>query len=145
MKKSLLMKTMLLLCALIAGSTSSWAVEQVYYTLDPIAGTNNSYAGNCDVTIDEITWNVTGNATFTPWRIGGKSLPDVDRAVYSKTAMGAAITKVNLALGNASSITINSVKLIVSTAENGSGTIIDEVTKTSVSANSTLTLLRLLH
>ena len=139
MKKSLLMKTMLLLFALIVGSTSSWAVEQVYYTLDPITGTNNSYAGNCDVTIDEITWNVTGNATFTPWRIGGKSLSGVDRAVYSKTAMGAAITKVNLALGNASSITINSVKLIVSTAENGSGTIIDEVTKTSVSANSTLT------
>lgn len=34
MKKTILLKTMLLLCALIAGSSSSWADEYVKVTAD---------------------------------------------------------------------------------------------------------------
>ncbi len=120
-----------------AEAKSAEAADQVYYTLTPSTGSNNSYAGNCDVAISGITWNVTGNASMTPWRLGGKSISNTDRAVYSKTAMGAAITKVELTVGAASSITVNSLKLIVGSNSNYSTTI-DTVTKT-FAANSTIT------
>ena len=95
-----------------------YANAQADYTLDTSLeqnkGSNNSYAGNCDVTVDGITWNVTGNATMQPWRIGGKSLTDMDREVYTKTAYPSAVKSINLTVGNASSITVNSLKLLVS-------------------------------
>ena len=137
MKRHLLFKSLLLLCALIVG-TNAWAVEQVYYTLaTTTAGTNNSYAGTCDVEVNNITWNVQGNSQQTPWRIGGKKLTTAtNRIVYSKTKMDEVITKVIFSFGSnsstfASQITVNSVKLTISTAANGGGTVIDEVTKTS--------------
>ena len=114
-----------------------WAAEQVAYTLTPAAGTNNGYAGNCDVEIDGITWNVTGNATLVPWRIGGKSLSGVDREVYSKTAMGDAITKVEFEAGAASSITVNTLTLVVA-SDAAFNTVVDEVSET-FTANSTIT------
>lgn len=114
-----------------------WAAEQVAYTLTPAAGSNNSYTGNCDVAISGITWNVTGNASLVPWRLGGKSLSGVDRTVFSKTAMGNAITKVELTVGAASGITVNSLKLIVASNADFS-TVVDEVTET-FTANSTIT------
>ena len=114
-----------------------WAAEQVAYTLAPATGSNNSYAGNCDVTISGITWNVTGNATMVPWRIGGRNLSGVNREVYSKTAMSDAITKVELEVGTASSVTVNSLKLIVASNADFS-TVIDEVTK-DFAASSTIT------
>ena len=58
----------------------------VLYTLTPINGENSSYAGNCDVTINGIVWNLTGNSKINPWRLGGKKITNVDRALYSKTA-----------------------------------------------------------
>lgn len=114
-----------------------WGADEVYYTLMPEAGTDNGYASSEDITIDDIIWNVTGNATLTPWRIGGKSITNVDRAVYSKTAMGSAITKVELKVGAASSITVNSLKLIVA-GDAAFNSVIDEVTKT-FEASSTIT------
>ena len=143
MKKALLTKLMLLLCALIAGSSSVWAVEQVYYTLTPSAGSSSVYAEAEDITVTDgsigISWNVTGNSSLTPWRIGGKSLTNTDRAVYSKTAMAETITKISLSIGAASNVTINSVTLIVSTAANGAGEQLDEVSiTTGLGANKTL-------
>ena len=126
-------------CLLMAflGIGQVWAAEQVAYTLTPATGSNNSYTGNCDVAISGITWNVTGNASLTPWRIGGKSLSSVNRTVFSKTAMSDAITKVELKVGAASSITVNSLKLIVASNSDFS-TQIDEVSQT-FTANSTIT------
>lgn len=115
-----------------------WAAEELAYTLTPAAGSNNGYANACDVTISNITWNVTGNAKLMPWRIGGKSLSGVDRTVYSKTPMSDAITKVELTVGAASNITVNSVKLIVASDASFSNKL-DEVTKTSISANTKIT------
>ena len=135
-QKTLLSKLMLLLCALIVGSSSLWA-ETVYYTLTPANGSNNSYTGNCDIAINGITWNLAGNSQQIPWRIGGKSLSGVDRTVYSKTAMESPISKVELTVGNASSITVNSLKLIVASDANFSDQL-DEVSKT-FAANSTIT------
>lgn len=105
------------------------------YTLTPSAGTNNSYSGNCDVTVDGITWNITGNAQQVPWRLGGKSITNVDRTVYSKTAYTSAVSKVDLTVGAASGITVNSLKLVYSTNSDFSNFF--EISKTFV-ANSTI-------
>ena len=88
------------------------AQTEPIYTLVPQAGSNNAYAGNCDIEIDGITWNLTGNAQMLPWRIGGKSLENVDRTLYSKTPMNGEVNKVVLSVGT-SSLTVNSSKLLV--------------------------------
>ena len=97
--------------------------QDVVYTLEPANGSNNSYAGNCDITIDGITWNLTGNSQTNPWRIGGKSLTNEDRSLYSKTAMESAVSKVVLTTGTASSITVNSAKLLVAANADFSGAV----------------------
>ena len=89
--------------------------SSVVYTLTPAEGSNNAYANNCDIVIDGITWNLTGNSTFQPWRIGGKSLTEVDRALYSKTPMPYDIEKIDIKHGAASNITVNSMTVIVAT------------------------------
>lgn len=86
----------------------------VQYTLTPASGSNNGYANNCDIEINGITWNLTGNSTVQPWRIGGKSLNGIDRALYSKTALNKNISKIEITHGAASSITVNSMTVIVS-------------------------------
>ncbi|MBR5087304.1 MAG: chitobiase/beta-hexosaminidase C-terminal domain-containing protein [Muribaculaceae bacterium] len=113
-----------------------WADETVFYTLTPTNGSNNSYAGNCDIVIDGITWNLTGNSTMNPWRIGGKNLTKVDRDLYSKTAMGSAISRIEVEIGSIT-CTAHSAKLTVASDANFS-TVLDEVTLSTVSANSTL-------
>ena len=90
--------------------------EELVYTLTPAAGDNNYYTSNCDIEINGITWNLEGNATVLPWRIGGKQIENVDRALYSKTSMDAAVDKVVVTSG-ANTITVNSAKLLV--ADNG--------------------------
>ncbi len=87
------------------------------YTMETnTAGSNNDYTKNCDVTINGVKWNVTGNAQMTPWRIGGKSISNADRAVYTKTAYSSALSKVDFQVGTSSgSITWHSLKLIYST------------------------------
>ena len=124
---------MTLLCAVFS---SAWA-DDAFYTLTPAKGSNNSYAGNCDITINDIIWNLTGNSQMLPWRLGGKSLSNVDRVVYSKTVMSADITHVDLTVGGASDITVNSLKLTVASDANFN-TIIDEVSA-DFKANSTIT------
>ena len=113
------------------------AAEDVFYELSPATGSNNSYAGNCDVECDGITWNVNGNAQMIPWRLGGKQISNTNRTVYSKTSMGEVITKIELTTGTASSCTVNSIKLEV--GNSGFSTITDTVTKSSSLVNTTLT------
>ncbi len=132
--KSLRFFIMALLCAVFCNAK---AAEEVVYTLNPAVGTNNSYTGNCDVTIDDITWNITGNSQMIPWRIGGKSISGEDRTVYSKTEMNDEISKVELTVGSASNITVNSLTLTVASNEDFS-TVIENVSAT-FAANSTIT------
>lgn len=82
------------------------------YFLDPAKGSNNSYAGNCDITIDGITWNLTGNSTMIPWRLGGKSITGVDRALFSKTAISSDISQIVITNGT-TNLTVNSMKVYV--------------------------------
>ncbi|MBQ3356724.1 MAG: hypothetical protein IJG45_06385, partial [Oscillospiraceae bacterium] len=140
MKKRILSLVLALamVVSLFAGlAITANAAETLIYTLTPASGSNNSYASNCDVAISGITWNVTGNSTMQPWRIGGKSITAVDRTVYSKTAMSSAISKVDLVVGAASSITVNSLNLVVASDSNFT-TVIDTVSGT-FAANSTIT------
>lgn len=127
-----------MLVFLIVGVGTSWAADPDY-TLDATdasnQGTNNAYASNCDVTVGDITWNVTGNATMSPWRIGGKNLTNTERIVYSKTAYPNALSKVSLEIGAASSVTINSIKLVYSTSSDFSNP--TTITSNSKLANTT--------
>lgn len=89
----------------------------VLYTLDTtgeLQGTNNSYTGNCDIVSGDITWNFTGNSKINPWRIGGNDITGIDRTVYSKTPFSKALTSVDVSFGTASSITVNSCKIVYS-------------------------------
>ena len=106
-------KFLLSIFAVMLAVFSVQAQSDLIYTLTPASGSNNSYAGNCDITIDGIKWNLTGNAQMLPWRMGGKSISETDRALYSKTPMNGAVDKVVLTIGTMTSITVNSAKLLV--------------------------------
>ena len=107
--------TFMLTALLLLTGLTSWGQnrDEVAYTLEPIAGSNNSYTGNCDIEIDGITWNLTGNSQMIPWRIGGKSITEVDRELYSKTAIAENISQIEIEHGTASGITVNSMTLTV--------------------------------
>ena len=90
------------------------ATEQNFYTLDgTTTGGSSGYADESDITQGDYSWKVTGNTTMNPWRIGGKSLTAVDRPAYSTTVMSETVTKIEVSLGAMSSITLNSLTLIV--------------------------------
>ena len=121
-------------------SVMSFAVETVAYTLTTTAtGENkaphNAYASAAEATYDGITWNVTGNSSMEPWRIGGKSITAVNRAVYSKTAMAADITKIEITHATVN-LTCNSCVLTISDAANGEG----ETFPVTVTQNTTTTI-----
>jgi|GEM_PF-721509 len=120
-------------------SVMSFAAETVAYTLTTVStGTGNShtgYANAVDYTSDGITWNVTGNSNMVPWRIGGKSITNVDRAVYTKTALAADVTKIEITHGTVN-CTLNSCTLIVSDAANEAG----ETFAVTVAQNTTSTI-----
>lgn len=88
----------------------------VLYTLTPANGKNNAYDNNCDITIDGIVWNLTGNSQSNPWRLGGKNITNVNRSLYSKTAYPKALTSMKITFGEAKDITVNSCKLVYSTS-----------------------------
>ena len=111
------MKKLSSLFVLLCASVMMFGAESVVKTLDTtgnLQGSNSSYAGNCDVTSDNIIWNFNGNSTMNPWRLGGKSLTNTDRTVYTKTAIVNDISKIEVSHGTANRITVNSFKLLVS-------------------------------
>lgn len=122
----------------ITVNAASSETPSLQYTLTPASGSNNSYAGNCDIEINGITWNLTGNSTLKPWRIGGKSLSGVDRALYSKTALAKNISKIEITHGAASDITVNSMTVIVA-SDADFNNVISTLTPT-FAANSTVTI-----
>lgn len=129
-------KITLLLSAMLFAMMSM--AQTLVYDLVPVNGSNNSYAGNCDIEIEGVTWNLTGNSQMLPWRLGGKGIENQDRALYSKTPIAANITKIEVEHGAGKYATINKVTLVVSDEPNGAGTEID-VTYTP-SATTTIEL-----
>ncbi len=140
MKAKQFIRFAIVLFAILANYHPAWGAEVVTYTLTPAKGTNNSYTGNCDVTISSITWNVAGNSQMQPWRLGGKSITNTDRAVYSKTAIGANVSKIEIKHGAASSITVNSMTVTVSKNSDFSSPV-STLTPT-FAANKTVTVTR---
>ena len=127
MKRTTLLKTMLLLCALVAGSGSVWADEIVVYTLTCSKPTPNTSAYDTykDNTVNGLVWNSPGNNTSTTklngsstgtecWRIGGKGAA-LDRTITGKSKINSAVTKITVNHNGVSSdkVTVNSVKLTV--------------------------------
>ena len=106
------------------------------YVLTSVSGSNNSYAGSCDITVNGIKWNLTGNSQMDPWRIGGKSITKVDRALYSKTPYPDALSKVEFVAGTSSVTTWHSLTLIYSTNADFSDA--QTMSTTSVGANKTI-------
>lgn len=108
-------------------STAAEATPEVLYTLDTYdasaKGSNNSYTGSCDIVYNGITWNLTGNSTINPWRVGGKNITNTDRTVYTKTAYASELTEIKLTVGDKSNanVTVNSLKLVYSTNQDFSG------------------------
>jgi len=122
----------LLVSLMLVAGMSAWAQTDPYYTLDTNGSTNttnSNYANTGTATVNGIEWTFTGNGTMNPWRLGGKSLSNVDRTVYTNTAMGSAINEVVLTVGTASSITVNSLKLTVA-SDASFKTVLDEVSAT---------------
>lgn len=92
-----------------------WGAETVVYTLNgTTTGGSSGYDTESDITQSSISWKVMGNTTMNPWRIGGKSLTTIDRTVYSTTAITDDITKIEIQHGAASSVTVNSMTIVVS-------------------------------
>ena len=98
----------------LSAQTVSIAVVDAVYKLDTsVSGKNSKYATSGDVEVNGVTWNAMGNLTMNPWRIGGKSITNTDRAIYSKTAIAAANEIDINGLTDSGSITVNSMKVTV--------------------------------
>ena len=126
-------KILSLLVLLLTAATGAWA-NDAYYTLDTSDENNKTgnsdYASSGSVTVDGISWTFEGNGAVNPWRIGGNSITNTNRAAYTQTAMGAEIASVDLTVGAAGAdITVNSLKLIVA-SDAAFTTVIDEVSGT---------------
>ena len=119
------MKKLFTFIAAVLFAGSMMADEGLIYTLDyhNAQGGGNAYANTYDVTIDGIKWNVPGNTTMNPARIGGKSLNGVDRVIYSKTPMADKISKIEIEHGIATDVTVNSLTVIVAADSNFTQTI----------------------
>lgn len=143
MKQKLLnnlrLRAVWLVAMILCAVSGAWAENKAYYTLDTSKSTtsNNAYASSGTATVDGIEWSFEGNGTMNPWRLGGKNLDGVNRIVLTQTAMDAAISSVNLTVGGANNITVNSLTLVVA-SDDSFNDIIDEV-EVDFESNSTIT------
>ena len=122
---------MLLLFALIAGSSSVWAdYEEVYNLNCPKKSSNSAYASYYDVTIDGIKWNAPGNQNIDGcWRIGGKGISDpVDRVITGLDPIDEEVTKITFNHNGKSRANVDVPKVTLTVATDADFTdIIDEV------------------
>lgn len=136
MKKTISQRFFLSLCLMIVGclwGSAAWAAPgDAVYTLECKKQSGQiyqQYDKYNDITIDGFTWNAPGNLTLGNfWRIGGKSLKNVDRTITGKNAISSPISKVTLAHNgiNNANAKINSVSLTVASDANFNN-IIDNV------------------
>lgn len=95
------------------------------YKLVPIKNGNNEYATGSNITISGVTWNATGNTDYIPWRIGGKSIDEIERDIKSTTPVYGCVENVVISIGAKSgSIDFHSLTLSVADNPNYSNEII---------------------
>jgi len=140
------MKKIFSLFAALLFVGSMWAVDYALaYTLTPEASSasgSSAYATAIDITIDGIKWNVMGNTSLVPWRIGGKNLTKEDRSLYSKTAIEGDVAKIEITHAGASSVTVHSMTVVVATNSNfAEASIVSTLTPT-FNASGTVTVTR---
>ncbi|MBR4167715.1 MAG: choice-of-anchor J domain-containing protein [Bacteroidales bacterium] len=111
------------------------------YTLDgTITGGSSGYATDSEITQNEVSWKVMGNTTLSPWRIGGNSLTGVNRTIVSTTPIKFNVGKIEITHGAASSITVNSMTIIV--ASDGDFTTVVSTLTPEFVENGTVTATR---
>ena len=122
MKKTL-QKLSLLMTLMVVGMTSAWAQDEIFYSLDCPASQDSpihsTYAAMYETTVNGIKWNAPGNQyEDQAWRIGGKSITNEDRYMYTMDAINATVTKVVVKHGDINGATVNSFTLnVYTTAE----------------------------
>ena len=154
MKKTISQRFFLSLCLMIVGclwGSAAWAApgDEFYILKCVYNGNNTNYNTNTyEVTYDGLTWITPGNQGPDQkkktdfWRIGGKSLKNVDRTITGKNAISSPISKVTLAHNgiNNANAKINSVSLTVASDANFNN-IIDNVSSSpSFSVGGTETI-----
>ncbi len=123
-----------------ASETKAGTEVEVYKLDGTTTGTGSGYADDNSTTQDSVEWIVNGNITMNPWRIGGKNLSNVHRYVKSNASVSTEnITKVELEVGAASSITVNGLTLLV--GKSAGASTVGSVAGT-FAANSTITFNR---
>ena len=121
------------------GAEAETIVHTISWTAYGKNGGNSAYDKDCDMEIDGITWNLTGNAQINPWRIGGKSINSVDRTLYSKTPISENISQITVEHGTIN-LTVNSFKVIV--AKDASFSDVVSELSADCKANSPATIMR---
>ena len=135
--------SLICLCMLTVGVGNVWGAETLVYTLDgTVTGGTNTYDSESDITQSSKAWKVTGNTTTNPWRIGGKKISNVDRPIYTTFTFTDDISKVTVETGTSDLDAVNSITLIVSSSQNGGGTVTSSLGKTSSLTSKTLTFNR---
>ena len=112
------MRSFLLVLGLLLGSLNVWGGEELVYTLDGTqTGGTSGYGEESSIEQGGITWKVKGNTTMNPWRIGGNSITNENRPIYSEGTISDNVTKIEVTHGTADNITVNSMTVIVSQNE----------------------------
>ena len=133
MKKQILF----VLGLLMAFAVQVWSAE--IYTLTTVKNSSNTaYANTYDVTVNGMTWNAPGNQSSTGyWRIGGKSITNVERVITAKSPMNGAANSMAIQHNgvNAKTVTVSSIKLTVA-SDAAFTNIVDEVIGSGAVDNS---------
>ena len=141
---------MLLLCALVVGTRSSWAVDVVYKTQqfsnETYSAGVSSYAGSFSNTYGGFTCNYTNfnnnNKGWTYVKCGSSSAAYTG-TIITNAAIDKAITKVEIKVDAITVDYVNSIKLYTSSSKSGSWTEVGTFDKSSgtksVSINSPAT------
>lgn len=110
-----------------------------FYTLEAVRyEKHTTYGSDFDVSVNGLDWRAPGNQNMSDgWRIGGKGLTKVDRAITGKSAMERAIGKVTLNHGGVTDekLIVNSISLTVASDASYSN-IIEKQTLKSPSVSS---------
>lgn len=123
--KQKLLKTLVLLCALIVGSATSWAEDEVYKTAlfgASYNASNSSYTSSFDATNSGFVVTATNfNNNKNGWTSGGLGQIKCGRdgkasvaTIITKSAIDRAITKVLVKIDAITTAKVNSIKLYTS-------------------------------
>ena len=93
------------------------SLKTLVYTFETVKNSSNTaYASMFDVTINGVAWKAPGNQNFDGyWRIGGKSLTNTDRVIYSVGSFTSDVDEIVINTNgiNNTNLTVNSISVSV--------------------------------